>query len=201
MSKYPFLKVDLHFHLDGSMVPETTWRLAKERNVTLPASTLDEFKDFLVRTADCGDVGEYLARFDIPTAILQDKQALIETTYDTIKNVKDSLCYCEIRFAPQLHTLKGLTQQDAIEAVLEGKKKAEADFPQIKVGLIFCCMISLQDNSKANDRKIVSKILWSSPCSGPWFSRFWRLSTNGTLPLFIWRAKKTAFANDYSCRR
>ena len=154
MSKYPFLKVDLHFHLDGSMVPETTWRLAKERNVTLPASTLDEFKEFLVRTADCGDVGEYLARFDIPTAILQDKQALVETTYDTIKNVKDSLCYCEIRFAPQLHTLKGLTQQDAIEAVLEGKKKAEADFPQIKVGLIFCCMISLQDNSKANEETV-----------------------------------------------
>jgi len=149
--KYPFPKVDLHFHLDGSMPPETTWRLAKERNVKLPAESLEEFKQFLVRTADCGDVGEYLARFDIPTAILQDKQALIETTYDVIKNVKDSLSYLEIRFAPQLHTEKGLTQQDAIDAVVEGKCKAEKDFPNIKVGIILCCMIAPNNcNHKIN---------------------------------------------------
>ncbi len=41
MSKYPFPKVDLHFHLDGSMVPETTFRLAKDRNVELPTETLE----------------------------------------------------------------------------------------------------------------------------------------------------------------
>ncbi len=151
MSKYPFPKVDLHFHLDGSMVPETTWKLAKERNIQLPADSLEDFKEFLVRTADCGDVGEYLARFDIPSAILQDYDALYETTYTTIQNVSDTLCYCEIRFAPQKHTLKGLTQKDAIEAVLAGKKQAEKDFPQIKVGIIFCCMIEASfDNSKEN---------------------------------------------------
>lgn len=154
MSKYPFPKVDLHFHLDGSMVPETTWRLAKERNVSLPANTLEEFKEFLVRTADCGDVGEYLARFDIPTAILQDEKTLEETTYDSIRNVSNDLCYVEIRFAPQLHTEKGLSQKEAIEAVLKGKLKAEKDFPQIKVGIIFCCMISLNDNSKANHETV-----------------------------------------------
>ena len=151
MSKYPFPKVDLHFHLDGSMVPETTWKLAKERNIKLPANTLDEFKEFLVRTADCGDVGEYLARFDIPSAILQDYDALYETTYTTIQNVSNDLCYCEIRFAPQKHTSKGLSQKEAIEAVLSGKKQAEKDFPQIKVGIIFCCMIEASfDNRKEN---------------------------------------------------
>ncbi|MDO4378709.1 MAG: adenosine deaminase [Erysipelotrichia bacterium] len=150
MSKYPFPKVDLHFHLDGSMVPETTWKLAAERNISLPADNIEQFKEFLIRTADCGDVGEYLARFDISTAILQDYAALYETTYTTIKNVADDLCYCEIRFAPQLHTQKGLTQKDAIEAVLAGKKQAEADFPQIKIGIIFCCMIEPYDNRREN---------------------------------------------------
>lgn len=150
MNKYPFPKVDLHFHLDGSMVPETTWKLAKERNITLPANNIDEFKQFLVKTADCDDVGEYLARFDISTAILQDYDALYETIYTTIQNVSNTLSYCEIRFAPQLHTQKGLNQQQVIEAVLEGKKKAESDFPQIKVGLILCCMIEPYDNRKEN---------------------------------------------------
>ena len=150
MSKYPFPKVDLHFHLDGSMVPEVTWKLAKERNVKLPAETLAEFKQFLIDTADCGDVGEYLARFDIPTAILQDEAALEETIYTTIENVKDDLCYGEIRFAPQLHTHKQLNQEDVIKAILKGKKQAEKDFPSIKVGIILCCMIANYDNREEN---------------------------------------------------
>ncbi len=150
MNKYPFPKVDLHFHLDGSMVPEITWKLAKERNVKLPTETLEEFKEFLAQTADCGDVGEYLARFALPTAILQDEAALIETIYSTIENVKDYLSYAEIRFAPQLHTKKGLTQKEVIQAIIKGKKQAEKDFPTIKVGIILCCMIADYDNSEEN---------------------------------------------------
>ena len=147
--KYPFPKTDLHFHLDGAMVPEVTWKLAKERDVKLPAETLDEFKQFLIRTADCGDVGEYLARFDIPTAILQDKAALEETMYTTIENVKN-LAYTEIRFAPQLHTKRGLSQADAIDAVIAGKLRAEKDFAPIRVGIILCCMIEPYDNTEDN---------------------------------------------------
>ncbi len=150
MMKYPFPKVDLHFHLDGSMVPEVTWKLAKERNIQLPAKTLEEFKQFIISTTDCDDIAEYLARFDISTAILQDEAALIETIYSTIESVKDYLCYAEIRFAPQLHTKKGLTQKEVIQAIIKGKKQAEKDFPTIKVGIILCCMIANYDNSKEN---------------------------------------------------
>ena len=147
--KYPFPKCDLHFHLDGSMIPEVTWQLAKERNIKLPAETLDEFKVFLIRTADCGDVGEFLARFDIPTAILQDKDALFRTTYATIQNLAEGgLSYVEIRFAPQLHILKGLTQKDAIDAVLEAKSKADKDFPALKTGIILCAMIAPNNNNR-----------------------------------------------------
>ncbi|HPW53863.1 MAG TPA: adenosine deaminase [Erysipelotrichaceae bacterium] len=148
--KYPFPKVDLHFHLDGSMVPEVTWKLARERNIKLPGETLEGFKQHLVETADCGDLGEYLARFDLSTAILQDETALEETIYTTIENVKDYLCYAEIRFAPQLHTRKGLSQREVIEAVIKGKKRAEKDFPAIRVGIILCCMIADYDNSEEN---------------------------------------------------
>jgi len=154
--RYPFPKAELHFHLDGAMIPETTMRLAAERGVKLPEDNIDDFKKFLKRTADCGDVGEFLARFAMPTEILQDKAALAETTYDTIAylNKEVGLDYAEIRFAPQLHTLKGLTQRDSIDAVLEGKRKAAVDFPSTKVRIILCCMIEPYDNHLDNEETV-----------------------------------------------
>ncbi|MGI6608060.1 MAG: adenosine deaminase [Erysipelotrichaceae bacterium] len=150
MTKYPFPKIDLHFHLDGSILPEVAWKLAKERNIELPTETLDDFKQFIVSTTDCKDIAEYLSRFNISTAILQDEEALYETIYTTIEDVKDYLCYGEIRFAPQLHTRKHLSQKEVIQAVIKGKKQAEKDFPSIKVGIILCCMIADYDNCKEN---------------------------------------------------
>ncbi len=145
--KYNFPKVDLHFHLDGSMIPETTWKLAAERGIKLPADNLDDFKQFLKDTANCGDVYEYLARFSMPTEILQDADALYETTYATIRECAAiGYEYVEIRFAPQLHVLKSLTQKDAVEAVLAAKFAAEKDFPTIQIGIILCCMI-VPDNT------------------------------------------------------
>ena len=52
MRRYSFPKVDLHLHLDGSMLPETAWELALERGIPMPADTLEEFRSFIIVTAD-----------------------------------------------------------------------------------------------------------------------------------------------------
>lgn len=138
---YPFGKIDLHLHLDGSMLPETAWEMAKEQGVTMPADTLEEFRHFLVVSADCRSVNDYLARFEMPLQLLQDKSSLSRVTYELIELLAgQGLIYAEIRFAPQLHTRKALTQKEAIEAVLEGKAKADKEFLNIKTGILLCTM-------------------------------------------------------------
>ena len=37
MAHHNLPKIDLHLHLDGSMLPETAWDLAKQRGIKLPA--------------------------------------------------------------------------------------------------------------------------------------------------------------------
>lgn len=160
--KYDFPKVDLHFHLDGSMLPEVTWKLANERGIALPADSLEGFRKYNADTADCQDVMEYLSRFDLSTAILQDHDALAESAYTIIRHIaQQGLCYAEIRFAPQLHTLKGMSQNDAVMAVLDGVKQAEAECPSIKIGIILCCMIMAgQDNTAANQQTVALTEQW-----------------------------------------
>ena len=52
---------------------------------------------------------------------------------------EQGLCYAEIRYAPQLHLQKGLTQTEVVEATIRGKNKGIQDFG-ITVNLILCCM-------------------------------------------------------------
>lgn len=141
MSKYTFPKVDLHLHLDGSMLPESAWEMAAERGIELPADTLEDFRRFIVVTADCRSVNEYLKRFEMPLQILQDRAALERTAYELVRLLAgQGLRYAEIRFAPQLHLRRGLKQRDAVEAVLSGVKRAMGECPTIDIGVILCAM-------------------------------------------------------------
>lgn len=154
MTKYNFPKFDLHLHLDGSFRVETLWELAKERNVKMPAATIEEYKDFIIRCSNAKDVNEYLKMFAEPTVVMSDFEAISRITYELIEDLaKMGLYYAEIRFAPQLHTGKGLTQAQAIEAVLDGRKRALTAYPNIKIGII-CCMMSIGEETVNWDANI-----------------------------------------------
>lgn len=155
--KYDFPKVELHCHLDGSFREKTMYELAKERNVTLPGETVEGFTEWMKKHNDAKDVNEYLEMFDAPTKVLQDKASLSRITKELIDDMaSQGLAYAEIRFAPQLHTQKGLTQDDATDAVLEGKRLGEEANPNIKIGIIVCMMSFGQHtiNWKENEETI-----------------------------------------------
>lgn len=142
--KYPdFPKVDLHLHLDGSVPPETLFRLAKEQGVPVPGGTLEGYLDYIRRSALCGSVNQYLKMFDLPVAVMQDEDSLALVTRELIGLLyRQGLAYAEIRFAPQLHTRKGLTQLQAVRAVLAGREQGLAQCPGFDVGIL-CCMMCI----------------------------------------------------------
>ena len=61
---------------------------------------------------------------------------------------QDGVIYAELRFAPQFHTLGGMTQEQAVQAAVAGLKNAP-----IPGNLILCCMRG-EGNEKANEETL-----------------------------------------------
>jgi adenosine deaminase len=141
MKRYDFPKLDLHLHLDGAISVNTIFELAKERGIKLPSDNPEGLVPYVTADADISDVNEYLKKFEIPTAVLQDKPALRRVAREAVINLdRQGVRYAEIRFAPQLHTKKNLKQPDAIDAVLEGISEGKMESDNVDIGLILCAM-------------------------------------------------------------
>lgn len=131
--------IDLHLHLDGSLNPENTFEMAKMSGVELTYSK-EEIKEKLMVEPNCTNLKEYLEKFDLPLKLLQTRECIAYAVYELVRDLhQQGLYYAEIRFAPQLHTQRGLLQEEAVQAAIDGRNKAIADF-DLPVNLILCCM-------------------------------------------------------------
>ena len=144
LTEFPNCLIDLHLHLDGSLSTDTVRALAEMQGIAIPEE--EEILNAMLRVSDgCRDLNEYLTKFDFPLSLLQTKGAISEAVYRLKEELRaEGLIYAEIRFAPQLHLLQGLSQREVVEAALEGSRQSS-----LPSGLILCCM-RLADRSKEN---------------------------------------------------
>lgn len=145
--------IDLHLHFDGSLLPRTIIELAREQKISLPSEDPDELKLFLAAPEDCESLNEYLEKFDLPLSVLQTKGSIRKGMYTLLCSLKEQgMLYAEVRFAPQLHQKKGLTQEEVVKAAILGMQEAVAG-SFFKANLILCCMRG-GDNQKTNRNTI-----------------------------------------------
>ena len=136
--------IDLHLHLDGSLSVKSVKELAALQNIEIPENE-EELLKLLRINDDCKDLTEYLEKFAFPGMLLQTREAVALSVYNLQEELKEQgLIHAEIRFAPQLHTHKGLSQREVIEAAIEGLDRSD-----FSAGLILCCMRG-NDNHEEN---------------------------------------------------
>lgn len=120
-------KAELHLHLDGSVLPHTALDIVRTRGIDAPRDWAG-IVAALVAPPVCRDQAELIAAFDFPIALLQDADALARVTRELVEwKAADGVRYMEIRWAPALHTKRGLGIADGIAAVCDGAEHGAAE--------------------------------------------------------------------------
>jgi adenosine deaminase len=131
-------KTDLHCHLDGSMRLATILELGQQQGVALPATDEAGLARAIHRGEICKDLEEYLLAFDVTCSVLQTESALERVAFELAEDAAaENVWHLEVRYAPILHTRRGLSLARIQDAVLAGLKRAERQYG-MTTGVIIC---------------------------------------------------------------
>ena len=147
--------IELHLHLDGALSIDNCKKIAKIQSMDIPGDV--EINNMMI-AKDCKDLNEFLTKFEFPLSLLQTTEGI----KNAVKNLQDELLeqgiiYAEIRFAPQLHTRTGLSQEEVVKAAIEGLKKP--------YNLILCCMRENNYDENIKTIELAKKYLNRGVCA------------------------------------
>ncbi len=133
-------KVELHDHLDGSMRVDTIIELARDADIPLPRDNAEDLENWFHQGCERKSLPLYLETFGVTVAVLQTRENLMRAAVETMEDLaQDNVVYTEIRFAPILHTQKGLSLDEIMEAVLDGMDEGKRR-TGVSYGIILCAM-------------------------------------------------------------
>ena len=134
-------KVLLHDHLDGGLRPSTVAELAAETGYAdLPETDPEALAVWFRDAADSGSLDRYLVTFQHTVGVMQTPEALARVARECAEDLaSDGVVYAEVRFAPELHTQRGLSLRDVVDAVLDGFREGERA-TGIRIGTLLTAM-------------------------------------------------------------
>lgn len=154
--------IDLHLHLDGAISLRSARQLAALQCIAVPADD-SELLEIMRVSPDCRSLNDFLKKFAFPNSLLQTAPGLSTAVFNLCEELRaDGLIYAEIRFAPQLACGRGLSQEDAVLAALDGLKKSS-----LPANLIISCLRGHLGSAEGNREtvRLAAKYLGKGVCA------------------------------------
>lgn len=126
-------KAELHLHLDCSASYAAVKALS-------PATSLAEYRRDFIAPAKCASLADFLLRPPRIVALMQDERGLrliVEDVFDQL--ARDGVIYAELRFAPLLHSDRGLVPEQVV-AIIERATAEAVAATRIEARLILCTL-------------------------------------------------------------
>lgn len=131
--RLPHAVVEIHLHLDCSLSYNAVSRLA-------PSISRAEYDAEFVAPPQCASLADFLTRAPRGFQLMQTEDALRIVTEDIFEQLaRDHVIYAEIRFAPLLHLLNGLTPE-AVVAIVDRATEQCIAATGIEARLILCTL-------------------------------------------------------------
>lgn len=126
-------KVELHLHLDCSL----SYAVVSQID---PSIALEEYRTNFIAPAKCRSLADALTRAPRGVALMQTEEQLRLVTLDLFEQLRrDNVLYAEIRFAPLLHTERGLSAHKVVASVEAATAEAVRS-TGIEARLILCTL-------------------------------------------------------------
>ncbi len=126
-------KVELHLHLDNSLSYDVVHAID-------PSITRELYLRDFVGPARFADLADFLTRAPRQIALMQTPQHLRLVVLDVFEQLKrDNVIYAEMRFAPLLHTERGLSPAEVVSVVNAAVDEGRAQ-TGIEVRVILCTL-------------------------------------------------------------
>lgn len=147
-SRYP--KVELHLHLDCSLSYNVVHRIN-------PAITEEAYRHDFIAPSKCTNLADFLTRAPQGIALMQTEEQLRLVVFDVFEQLqRDHLLYVEIRFAPLLHTHRGLSPEQVVEVVEAATSQACAS-TGIEARLILCTLRHFSSEQSLQTAQLVER--------------------------------------------
>jgi adenosine deaminase len=133
MIKFP--KVDLHRHLEGSILPETFIEIARTYGGSLPANEVEALRPLIQMVNDPPGFHSFLNKFKIFRCFYPCREAIEEIAYRAVREAaEDAVKYLELRYSPTHFACSGrFSEQDVVYWIQRAIDHASRDFAIIVI--------------------------------------------------------------------
>ena len=136
-------KAELHLHIEGTLEPSLLFRLAKENNIQIPFSSINEIE----AAYNFKNLESFLKIFYQGSRVLLREQDFFDLTWAYLLKCKEeNIVHAEIFFDPQTHVNRGVNFSLVINGIYKALKKANKEFG-LTFGIIMCFLRHLDERS------------------------------------------------------
>src|SRR5438874_10662923 len=143
-------KVEIHLHLDCSLSYAVVSRLN-------PSITLEDYHNDFIAPAKCINLVQMLTRSANSIALLQTEEQLQLATFDVFEQLQqENVCYAELRFAPLLHTTKGLSAEEVV-AIVDAAVASASQATGVEARIILCTLRHFTTEQSLQTVKLIER--------------------------------------------
>ena len=131
-------KVDLHRHLEGSILPNTLIKIAEKYGGKLPTYDIDKLRPLIQVNNDSPCFNNFLSKFKVFKGFYTVMEAVEEVAFNAVKEAaEDNVKYLELRYSPTHFASNGrFKESEVIKCINSSIQQAAREYNIVVIAIL-----------------------------------------------------------------